>query len=78
MSDDQLVKMANDIAAFFHGEPNREDAVGGIVNHIQKFWTPRMREKLIERVRAGGNGFADLALEAARRIANAESPAARP
>ena len=75
MSDDHLVKMANDIAAFFHGEPNREEAVGGIVNHIQKFWTRRMRERLVERVRSGEGGFADLALEAARRIAAAGSAA---
>ncbi len=73
MSEDQLVKMANDIAAFFHGEPNREDAIGGVVNHIQKFWTPRMRARLVERVRAGSNGFAELALEAARRLANTEA-----
>ena len=78
MSDDHLVKMANDIAAFFHGEPNREEAVGGIVNHIQKFWTRRMRERLAERVRSGESGFADLALEAARRIAKDEVPTPGP
>jgi formate dehydrogenase subunit delta len=78
MSEDQLIKMANDIAAFFHGETNREEAVGGVVNHIQKFWTRRMRERLVERVRAGEGGFADLALEAARRLAKSDSAAPRP
>ena len=77
MSEDQLVKMVNDIAAFFHGEPNREEAVGGVVNHIQKFWTRRMRERLAERVNAGESGFGDLALEAARRLAKTDATAPR-
>ncbi|HXC09895.1 MAG TPA: formate dehydrogenase subunit delta [Steroidobacteraceae bacterium] len=38
--------MANDIGNFFRAEPEREDAVAGIANHIDKFWTKRMREKL--------------------------------
>lgn len=42
-----LVKMANDIGYFFRAEPIRDDAVTGIANHICKFWTPRMREKLL-------------------------------
>lgn len=78
MSEDHLVNMANDIAAFFHGEPNREEAVGGVVNHIQKFWTRRMRERLLERVRCDEGGFAALALEAAHRLAKSESTAPRP
>jgi formate dehydrogenase subunit delta len=42
----QLIKMANDIGAYFRSEPVRKDAVAGIANHIAKYWTPRMREKL--------------------------------
>ena len=68
-SDEHLIKMANDIADFFRAEPLREDAVGGIANHIQKFWTRRMREKLIEHLHGDNSGFDDLALEAVRRVA---------
>ena len=69
MSQENLIKMANDIAAFFRAEPNREDAIGAIANHIVKFWTPRMREKLAARLQDGDAGLDDLALEAARRVA---------
>jgi formate dehydrogenase subunit delta len=67
--DDQLVKMANEIGAFFRAEPDHDQAVGGIVDHIVKFWTPRMREKLLARAHAGGSGLDDLPLEAVRRLA---------
>ncbi|MDE2348886.1 MAG: formate dehydrogenase subunit delta [Gammaproteobacteria bacterium] len=73
MNDDHLVKMVNDIGAFFHAEPDRDQALAGIVNHIVKFWTRRMREKLIARWRAGEAGFDELPLEAVRRLA-AQSP----
>jgi formate dehydrogenase subunit delta len=43
---EHLVKMANDIGNFFRSEPNHKEAVAGIANHIDKFWTPRMRQKL--------------------------------
>jgi len=73
MSEENLVKMANDIAAFFAGEPNHEEAVGGVVNHIDKFWTRRMREKLYERLHSGENGFDALTLEALRRLASTDA-----
>ena len=46
------MQMANDIGNFFRSEPERKDAVAGIANHIAKFWTPRMRQKLLDS-RAG-------------------------
>ena len=73
MNDDQLVKMVNDIGAFFHAEPDRDEALAGIANHVIKFWTPRMREKLIARWRDGGAGFDELPREAVRRLAAQKS-----
>ena len=67
----QLVKMANDIGRFFRAEPVREDAIAGIANHIDKFWTKRMRQKLAAH---GENGLDELPLEALRRLA--KQPAA--
>src|SRR6202030_1466368 len=65
-----LVKMANDIGDFFRAEPDREDAIAGIGNHIAKFWTKRMREKLLSHVKHDGDaGLDELPLEALRRIA---------
>ena len=62
----QLVKMANDIGNFFRAEPDREDAIAGIANHIAKFWTKRMRQKLAAH---GESGLDELPREALRRLA---------
>lgn len=65
-SEQQLVKMANDIGRFFRAEPVREDAIAGIANHIDKFWTKRMRQKLAAH---GESGLDELPREAMRRLA---------
>ena len=48
---DKLIRMANQIAAFFRSQPGRpEIAVAG---HINDFWTYRMRSDLLAALRAG-------------------------
>jgi len=45
VQDEDLIRMANQIAAFF--TPYSEDeAVKGVANHIAMFWEPRMRRQL--------------------------------
>jgi formate dehydrogenase subunit delta len=67
---EHLIKMANDIGHFFRAEPQREDAIAGIANHIAKFWTRRMREKLkIHLTRDGDASLEELPREALRRLA---------
>jgi formate dehydrogenase subunit delta len=69
-SVEHLVHMANDIGNFFRSEAEREEAVAGIVNHITKFWTPRMRQKLAAHMKEHGpNGLDELPREALRRLA---------
>ena len=68
MSIEHLTNMANDIGAFFHAEPVREEAVKGMLNHLQKFWTPRMRQQIVEHLRQGGEGLEDLPREAVQRL----------
>jgi formate dehydrogenase subunit delta len=73
--DTHLVKMANDIGNFFRSEPVHDDAVAGIANHILKFWTPRMRQKLESYLNEHGSAELDeLPREA---IENLERAAAR-
>ena len=67
-SGEHLVKMANDIGNFFRAEPVHEDAVAGIANHIAKFWTQRMRDKLAAHLKEGGAELDELPREAFRRI----------
>jgi formate dehydrogenase subunit delta len=66
-SAEHLVQMANDIGNFFRADPVREDAIAGIANHIAKFWTTRMREKLAAH---GEAGLDELPREAMRRLAS--------
>jgi formate dehydrogenase subunit delta len=69
-TSEHLVRMANDIGHFFAAEPEREDAIAGIANHIAKFWTKRMRDKLGAQVKVGGDaGLEELPREALRRLA---------
>ncbi len=72
-----LIRMANDIANYFHSEENREVAIDGIVNHIQRFWEPRMRAKMRTHLNAhGGDGLNELALAAMRKLIAVENQAA--
>lgn len=64
-----LVKMANDIGDFFRAEPQREDAIAGIANHIAKFWTKRMRAKLDSHLKQDDSALDELPREAVRRLA---------
>jgi formate dehydrogenase subunit delta len=57
---EHIVLMANDIGNFFRAEPDRQVAIAGISNHINKFWTRRMRQKLLEYVQHGGNELDEL------------------
>lgn len=64
MDGKKLVKMANEIAAFFAAEPDRKDAVAGVAGHLKKFWDPRMRREILALLDAGGEGMDDLVREA--------------
>ena len=73
-----LCQMANDIGNFFRVEPVREDAIVGIAGHISRYWTKRMREKLLahlERLGARDSGLDELPLAAVQRLAAGTVPA---
>ena len=81
MNIEHLVRMANDIGAFFAAEPSREEAARAVLNHIQRFWDPRMRREMLEHFRAGGEGLDEpargavaLLAEEARNREGAEGP----
>jgi formate dehydrogenase subunit delta len=76
MDAGKLVKMANDIAAFFAAEPEPKVALEGIAGHIKKFWEPRMRRELLAALDAGGTGMAPAVAEALRAHRKLLQPAA--
>jgi formate dehydrogenase subunit delta len=73
--EQKLVYMANQIAAFFQTMPH-EEAADGVADHINKFWEPRMRRRLLAILDAGGEGLAPLVIEAAPKIKRPQQSAA--
>jgi len=66
-SGEHLVAMANDIGNYFRPQ-SREEAIAGIANHIQRFWTPRMRAKLSAYVARGAQELDELPRAALARL----------
>ena len=64
----RLNAMANDIAAYFASEPDREAAIAGIVNHIRKSWDPRMRRQITQQSADDAAGLIELARAAVDRL----------
>ncbi|WP_428296081.1 formate dehydrogenase subunit delta [Hyphomicrobium sp.] len=62
-----LVRMANDIANFFHPQ-GEEKAIAGIANHIRLFWEPRMKKQIFAHLDEGGEGLKPLALKALQKL----------
>jgi len=53
-----LIRMANRIGDFFEALPDREEALEGVANHIQKSWEPRMRTALLDFLARHADGQA--------------------
>lgn len=60
MEHQDIVRIANQIAAFYEPYP-REEAIKGVAEHIILFWDPRMRVKLREMLSADFDGFSEIA-----------------
>lgn len=69
---DQLVKMANQIAANFSFH---EDGVAQLTLHLRKFWAPVMIRQLAGHVAAGGGGVNEMVLQALRHLQPDQAPA---
>jgi formate dehydrogenase subunit delta len=62
MAEIEIVRLANEIAAFFKPYPH-DEAVADVAQHIRDFWDPRMRRAMAEHLAAGGEGLTQLARE---------------
>jgi formate dehydrogenase subunit delta len=63
MENRDMIRMANQIAAFFEAYP-RAEAIDGVAKHIKSFWDPRMRKKLDTYIAEGGEQLSPLVLAA--------------
>ena len=68
MNIDRLVAMANDIAAFFAADPDKDAAAEQVAYHLKKFWEPRMRNEIKRFVDQGGTGLSPLAQRGVERL----------
>lgn len=75
MPHDRLITMANQIAAFCATNPRGARQTADVADHINKFWEPRMRVKLIARLEAGETeGVHPLVIEALPHIRRPAAP----
>lgn len=67
MSPDKMIHMANQIATFFKSQPGTDHA-GKVAVHINDFWEPRMRQQLIDYIRAGGEKLDPVVVKACEQM----------
>jgi formate dehydrogenase subunit delta len=72
MDNRDMIRMANQIAAYFEAYP-RTEALTGIAGHIRNYWTPRMRKQLDEYIAGGAEGLSPLVTAAIAPKAKAKS-----
>ena len=79
MDTHRLIKMANEIGAFFEAEPDRAVALEGVASHINRFWEPRMRRELLRWVNEhNGDGLTEMVLAAIQANREKLTPQATP
>lgn len=70
MNTDLMIKMLNEISAFFDGEDDKEHAAQEVKNHVRRYWEPRMRTQLLDYFKERqGAGLSQLALRAVTLLA---------
>lgn len=72
----KLVRMANQIADNFDYGSDREASVAGVLDHLVRFWTPDMKEAIVEIEQRGGSGLNEIASRAVRELAEKTGQAA--
>ncbi len=78
MNAPKLVKMANQIAAFFAADPDHKAAIDGVTGHLRRFWEPRMRKEILAHLdRGGDHGLHALVVEALKQNRQTLEPAAK-
>jgi formate dehydrogenase subunit delta len=71
---ERLVKMANDIGAFFRADADRHQAAQSVATHLKKFWDPRMRRQIVAHHASGGAGLEFPAREGVALLAGEMQP----
>ncbi len=75
MQAEKLVRMVNQIAANFDYGPDKAKAVAGVVDHLRRFWSPLMREEIVDHDDQGEVKLSDVAKQAVAQLAQEQSSA---
>jgi formate dehydrogenase subunit delta len=76
MNIDLLIKMTNQITAFWEGETDEETAATEVATHLRRYWDPRMRAQIIAYYEERqGSGLNDVAKKAVAQLAAQPRPA---
>jgi formate dehydrogenase subunit delta len=79
MKVEPLIKMANQIAAFFEGEAGADGGAKLVATHFNRYWEKRMREEIVAYYhRTGGEGLDEVALNAVKLLADHATIVATP
>ena len=78
MNTDLMIKMVNEISAFFAGEDDQAQAARDVEQHLIRFWEPRMRAQLLEYFeQRQGAGLSELSIKAVGLLAADSRPPAQ-
>ncbi len=75
MQAEKLVRMVNQIAANFDYGPDKAKAVAGVVDHLRRFWSPLMREEIVDHDDQGEVKLSEVAKQAVAQLAQEQSSA---
>jgi hypothetical protein len=67
MDVNKLVRMANQIAENLDYGPDKDKVVAATSDHLQRFWSPPMKQLIVEH---SGRGETELSALAARAVAH--------
>ena len=65
----KLVRMANQIAENLDYGPDKQRVVDATADHLTRFWSPPMRQLIVEHYRQGDTELSDRAGKAIARLA---------
>jgi formate dehydrogenase subunit delta len=75
MQAEKLVRMANQIAANFDYGPDKAKAAAAVADHLRRFWSPLMREEIVNHDDQGEVKLSDVAKQAVAQLALEQSSA---
>jgi formate dehydrogenase subunit delta len=77
MNATQLIKMANQIGAFFASQPDPAQARAEFAQHLRRQWDPQMRTALYAYLdTSAGEGLSEFALQVLRELREQIEPQA--